>query len=498
MVLAAALLVTGCSTPVKNQQPVAATPTGPVEAAAPGLERFYDQALEWTACGDFECARATVPLDYADPAGATIELALQRARARGGEPIASLLINPGGPGVSGIEFLEPAVTDAISERVTERYDVVGFDPRGVGESAAVRCLDDEAKDELLSTDLDQSSDAGLQEALAVYGEFARACAANTGPLLAHVDTVSAARDLDVLRAALGDESLHYLGYSYGTKLGATYAGLFPERAGRLVLDGAVDPSLSYEQMNLDQAAGFESALRAYVRDCQAGGECPLTGTLEEGLAQISGLVERASRTPLPTQSGRRVTGRLATTGIVYPLYDNELWSVLTQGLTAALREGDGTVLLAIADAYNRRNEDGTFADNSQEAFRAINCLDDAPTADVQSMRAEADRLAEVAPTLGSDWAYGGVICAQWPHPRTGVAAPITAEGAPPIVVIGTTNDPATPYAWSESLADQLSSGVLLTYEGEGHTAYGRSNDCIAEAVDTFLLEGTPPEDGTRC
>jgi hypothetical protein len=265
-----------------------------------------------------------------------------------------------------------------------------------------------------------------------------------------------------------------------------------------VLDGAMDPTLDRSELGLGQARGFESALRAYVRDCQAGDDCPLTGSLEDGLEQVNDLVDQARRNPLGSESGREVTGALTFTGIALALYENALWAPLTEGLTAARREGDGTILLALADLYNNRNEDGTYEGNSTEAFIAVSCLDSVESADPAVMRATAAEVAEAAPTVGRYFGYGGVVCAEWPYPPIGEVGPIAAEGAPPIVVVGTTNDPATPYVWAESLADQLSSGVLLTYEGEGHTAYGRSNDCITAAVDGYLLEGTVPADGTRC
>ncbi|NMR19797.1 alpha/beta hydrolase [Cellulomonas fimi] len=492
-----ALLLAGCTSSPKNQSvvvPPEAPATGAVE---PGLEPFYTQAIEWTACDGFECATAQVPLDYAEPAAGSVELALKRAPAASGTAIGSLLVNPGGPGVAGIDLVDSAV-ETFGEGVLANYDVVGFDPRGVGQSTPIRCLDDQAKDQLISTDVDYSTDAGVAAATAAYAALGAACAANTGPLLGHVDTVSAARDLDVLRAALGDDALTYLGYSYGTLLGATYADLFPDRVGRLVLDGALDPTVTRSELALQQAVGFENALRAYVEDCQAGSQCPLQGGVDDGLAQVEALVERARRNPLQTESGRPLTGSLAFTGIALPLYDDALWGYLTQALTAAIVEDDGSVLLQLADIYNDRNPDGSFSSNSTEAFVAINCLDSASSADLAEMRAEAAEIEAAAPTVGAFFGYGGVTCAAWPYPPTGEPGPTTAEGAPPILVIGTTNDPATPYAWSEALAEQLSSGVLLTYEGEGHTAYGRSNDCILDAVDQFLLAGEVPADGTRC
>jgi len=492
-----ALLLAGCGS-LKHQVGVArvATPSGTSTVEA-GLQPFYDQAIDWKACDKFQCATAKVPIDYADPTAGSIRLALKRASATGGAAIGSLLINPGGPGASGVDLVDRAVT-TVGKDVLAKYDVVGFDPRGVARSNPVKCMDAASTDKLLSADFDYSTDAGIAAAEAAYTAMGKACAANTGPLLAHVDTVSAARDMDVLRAALGDETLTYLGYSYGTALGATYAGLFPHRVGRMVLDGALDPKLSPDELGLGQAAGFEGALRAYVADCQGGAKCPLTGNVDEGLAKIHNLVERARRSPLPTGTDRSLTGTLAFYGIAVTLYDNASWSVLTQALTAALGKNDGSVLLHLADLYNDRNADGTFSSNSTEAFTAINCLDGTSSTDVGDMRAEAAKIEQVAPTLGYFFGYGGVVCAGWPYPPTGKVKPITADGAPPILVVGTTDDPATPYAWAQGLASELSSGVLLTFQGEGHTAYGRSNDCIAAAVDAYLLAGTVPADGKRC
>ncbi|MGV8966044.1 MAG: alpha/beta hydrolase [Cellulomonas sp.] len=497
VVASLALVLVGCSAPKHQATVETAASSGTGEVVDAALQPFYDQTIEWKACGDFECAKAQVPVDYADPASGSLELAVKRAPATGGKPIGSLLINPGGPGASGVQLVDSVVT-TFGKDVLAQYDVVGFDPRGVASSNPVTCLDDAAKDALLSKDFDYATDAGIAAAKAAYTEMGAACEANTGPLLGHVDTVSAARDMDVLRAALGDEKLTYLGYSYGTALGATYAGLFPEKVGRMVLDGALDPALTSAELGLGQAVGFEGALRAYVTDCQGGPACPLTGTPDDGLAQIKELLDRARRSPLPTKTDRTVTGTLAFYGIAVTLYDNASWRYLTQALTTAINDNDGSTLLQLADFYNERNADGSFSSNSTEAFTAVNCLDSASSADPAVMQAEAAQLEAAAPTVGYFFGYGGVICAGWPYPPTGKPGPITADGAPPIVVIGTTNDPATPYQWAENLATELSSGVLLTYEGEGHTAYGRSNACILDAVDAYLLKGTVPAEGTRC
>lgn len=492
LVAVGVLVLTGCTAP-REQTEVTAAPT---TADVQGIDAIYAQELDWQACGDLECATLVVPMDYDQPDGDTIEVAVSRHRASG-DRIGSLLINPGGPGSSGIDALSSIALPRFGSEVVERYDLVGFDPRGVASSTPVTCVDGPEMDALTATDFDFGSDEGLAAAEAAYGELGAACLERTGPVLEHVDTVSAARDMDVLRAVLGDETLNYVGYSYGTQLGATYAAQFPEQVGRLVLDGALDPTLSTLELSQGQASGFENALRAYVADCQAGADCPLDGSVDDGLAQVKTVLDRARRSPLPTGTDRPLTGALAFSGIALPLYDEASWSYLTLGLGAAL-QGDGSVLLQLADLYYDRNADGTYATNSTQAFWAIGCADDRGTTDPAEMRAQAAAIEEVAPTVGYFFGYGGAICAQWPVPEAGGLDDYSAAGAAPIVVIGTTNDPATPYEWAQSLAETLDSGTLLTYEGEGHTAYGRSNACIAGAVDAYLLEGTVPAEGTRC
>lgn len=488
--------LTGCVAP-KHQ---ASTPT-PGESTSgttdPALAPFYDQVLEWTACGDEQCADADVPLDWDDPEGETITIALRRVPASSGSPQGSLLVNPGGPGRSAIDSMS-FFRQQVSREVLAAYDLVAFDPRGVQHSSPVTCVDPAELDEFTSWVPDFATDAGIAEAIERNGEFGRACLERTGDLLAHVDTRSAARDMDVLRSALGDEALTYLGYSYGTELGATYAALYPERVGRLVLDGALDPTLDSGQVAAGQAAGFESALRAYVTDCQAGPSCPLDGDVDAGLTQIGRMFDRVRANPLPTGSDREVTVALAFSGVAAALYTQASWPLLTQALTAAIDRGDGSILIQLSDSYFGRQSDGSYSSNQNEAFSAVLCLDDRPSAEPADMRAAAAEIESVAPTVGEFFAYGGAACADWPAPVVGSLESYAAEGAAPVVVVGTTNDPATPYAWAQSLSTLLSSAVLLTYEGEGHTAYGRSNQCVKSAVDTYLLTGEAPADGTTC
>lgn len=495
LVVLVALGLAGCVAP-KHQ---ASSPTSAATSATsdPTLAAYYDQVLEWTTCGSEQCADATVPLDWEEPEGETITIALRRVPAADGSPVGSLLVNPGGPGRSAIDTVT-FFRQAVSRDVLAAYDLVVFDPRGVQHSSPVTCVDPEELDALTAWVPDLSTDEGIAEAVARNGALGDACLERTGPLLGHVDTRSAARDMDVLRAALGDEALTYLGYSYGTELGATYAALFPERVGRLVLDGAVDPTLDSGQVAAGQAAGFESALRAYVADCLAGASCPLDGDVDDGLAQIGRMFDRIRANPLPTTSGRELTVSLAFSGVAAPLYTQSSWPLLTQALTGAIDKGDGTVLLQLADGYYGRQPDGTYSSNQNEAFSAITCLDERPSADPADMRADAAEIEAVAPTVGEFFAYGGASCAAWPVPSVGPLDSYAAEGAAPILVVGTTNDPATPYAWAQALAELLSSGVLLTYEGEGHTAYGRANRCVKDTVDAYLLTGEVPADDTRC
>ena len=500
--LSAALVLAGCVAPVHQVTPPTTNPSVavPPSSAPAGSEKYYSQQVDWSSCPQGtqadQCATVEVPLDWADPAGATVKLAVARDAATGNDPVGSIFVNPGGPGASAIDFLS-TVDTIMSAEVRDEYDLVAFDPRGVARSAPVTCYDGPQMDELTAADFDLTTDAGVQAQEDAWGAFGKACAANTGDVLGHIDTVSTARDMDVVRALVGDSTLDYLGYSYGTKLGATYAALFPTTVGRMVLDSALDPKVDGDQMSAGQAAGFESALRAYVTDCLGGSRCPLSGSVDDAMAQIKTMLDRTHTAPLPTQSGRRLTAPLAFTGIAYPLYSQSAWPQLTTALRAALG-GDGSVLLALSDAYYDRASDGTYTTNTTEAFSAISCLDLPATTDLAQMRTNAAEIAQAAPTVGEFFSYSGTLCAQWPVPAAGGLSDYSAQGAPPILVIGTTNDPATPYVWAQALASELSSGVLLTHVGEGHGVYGLGNACATSAVDDYFLDGTTPAAGTRC
>ncbi len=479
--------------------PTGTADPGAAEAPAADLQEFYDQTIDWKRCsgeGDFECARVEVPLDYADPEAESIELALLRDPASDPEArIGSLLVNPGGPGAPGTAYAEQAEA-AFRPELTRVYDIVGFDPRGTGSSSPIDCVPDAALDRHLALDPVPDSDAEAEDLLFQMRAFNHGCVERSGDVAAHVSTAEAARDLDILRAVLGEDTLTYFGASYGTQLGATYAELFPERVGRMVLDGGVDVTLDARESTLGQARGFETALRAYVQNCVDAGDCFLGDSVEAGLKRISELLDDLDRKPLPTSDGRKLEPGTAFLGIVTPLYSRQYWSLLDEGLKGAF-DGDGTVLMLLADTYASRGPDG-YLDNSTEAIVAVRCLDDPASVPLKRIPAEFAAFDEAAPTFGRVFAWGLLGCVGYDACSEEKPLDIRGEGAAPILVIGTTRDPATPYEWSVALADQLESGVLLTRDGDGHTGYNVGNECVDEVVDSYLIDGTVPEDGRRC
>lgn len=475
---------------------------GASEPPTPELASFYAQELDWEECrGGSQCARLTVPVDYADPAGDTFELAVLKVPAD--EPdarVGSLVVNPGGPGAPGTSYAEQAGS-VFRSALTDHFDVVGFDPRGTGDSAPVDCLSDAEMDAFLQADPVPDDAAEVDDVVDGLDDFWAGCVANTdggaGGIVAHVTTIEAARDMDVLRAALGEDALTYFGASYGTKLGATYADLFPDKVGRLVLDGAVDVSLDAVSLSLGQASGFERALTAYVDDCLEDDDCFLGDSTQEGLDTITGILADLDQDPLPTRDGRELTAGTGFLGVITPLYNRDYWGYLDQGLEMAM-DGDGTLLQLLADLYASRNQDGSYADNSTEAIYAINCLDDPFAITADEVPERIPDFLEASPTLGEVFAWGLIGCGGIEVESSEPPRRIKAAGAAPIVVVGTTRDPATPYEWAVSLADQLESGVLVSRDGDGHTGYNSGNECVDEAIEDYLVDGTVPEDGLEC
>jgi pimeloyl-ACP methyl ester carboxylesterase len=499
--LASLLVLSACTVPFlppPTAQPSTSTVDPSIAASAPeGLEKYYSQSVEWSSCEDgFHCGKVQVPKDYANPAAGDITLSVIKLPSTGNK-LGSILVNPGGPGGSGVDFVKDAGNTHFTEKLRANYDVVGFDPRGVGRSAPVTCMTDAERDAAREKVFRKNTDEGLAAALAFNKSFAEQCAQQTGDVLGHIDTVSAAKDLDVLRAVSNDAKLNYLGFSYGTFLGSTYASLFPDNVGRVVLDGAVDPAISNEELTAGQAVAFEKALHTYVASCQQQQQCPLSGSVDNGVQEIRELITAVDQNPQTAKDGRLVTANDFVNGLILPLYNDQSWPALTQALDSAF-SGDVSQMMRLADLGADREPNGTYSSNSAFAFQAINCLDYPMVTDTAAMRAEEVRLMQESPTFGAFFAYGGVTCKDWPYPSTRNPAPVEYNGSAPIVVVGTTGDPATPLQWSQSLRKQLENASLVTWEGEGHTAYGRANSCVSTAVDDYFVDGKLPQDGLKC
>ena len=487
LVIGAILTVRGSS----NEVPKPA-PTHPLRA-------FYAQTPTWTDCGDgFQCTTINVPLDYANPGGKSISIALNRLPATNqSRRLGSLLVNPGGPGGSGLDYARGA-NQIVSDSILERYDLVGFDPRGVGQSSPIRCLSDREEDQVAAIDQSPNDKYEMETLVFAAKLLGQRCKEVAGDSLAFMGSEEVARDMDVMRAVLGDKKLNYLGKSYGTYLGAIYADLFPKKVGRLVLDGAVDPNLTESQVGLAQAVGFETALDAFAKNCVRFEGCPIGNSAKDVRAKVAGFVAQLDRYPLKTDETRRLTQSLGILGIVSALYDQEYgWPILEEGLSEGF-SGDGTILLNLADQYLDRDENGKYLDNSNDIAYIVGCHDRRGDVSVAQSKKDAYQFSKVAPIFGPYLAWSMLPCEYWPVKPDPYRAPIRARGANPVLVVGTIRDPATPYKWAQSLATQMTSARLLTWNGDGHTAYARGSACIDSSVDSYLLYGALPPSGKTC
>jgi pimeloyl-ACP methyl ester carboxylesterase len=473
----------------------------PASQAPTTLAGYYAQKLHWTPCDNgFQCARLLVPFDYGRPAWKRFSLpVIKLPAADPGRRIGSLVVNPGGPGESGVQYAEQA-RSAIAPAVLDRFDVLGFDPRGVGGSQpAVHCMSGPQLDRYFTTDDTPDTPAQLARLVSESKLFARECGQHAAALLPYISSRSAARDLDVLRAALGDRKLTYLGKSYGTYLGAWYAQLFPRHVRALVLDGALNPDATSTDINITQGEGFEVALRSFTANCMRLAGCPLGrgSDVSAGIARLQGLLDRATRTPLANDlgDGRPANGSLLLEGVVAALYTKAYWPVLTRALKSAFG-GDGTLLIELADSLMQRSPNGSYT-NLADANMAINCLDRPWPHALSAWRSIASRAAKAAPQFGASIVWGSLACAYWPV-KSEPLPKITATGAPPILVVGTTRDPATPYRWAQALARELKSGVLLGWNGDGHTAYRMGSSCVDAIVNSYLISRALPRSGTVC
>ncbi len=449
--------------------------------------------------GGFRCATLRVPLDYADPAGKKIGIARIKAPATGpGRRLGSLLFNFGGPGGSGVDVLAQAAGQYAE--LGARYDLVAFDPRGVGRSAPVTCVGDRRMDQIAARD--DSPDTPAEEKALIDGraDYARRCAARSGDLLPHVGTLNAARDMELIRAALGDEKLHYFGVSYGTWLGAAYARQFPDRVGRAVLDAAVDTRTGDADRALQRAAAFERALRRFGAACARLGpkHCPMGGDGPSVAASVGRFLDGLDRRPVPASGRRALTQSLGLTAVAAGLYSRDAWPYLAQGLVDAIKRDDGSLLLMLADANNGRRDDGTYA-NLTAANIAITCADGGARHTPAEIRRLLPRFRAASPVFGTSMAWSLMRCADWPVRGDAAAREVSAPSAAPMLVIGNTGDPATPYPWAPALAAQLGGrAALLTLDGEGHGAYDTGDPCVRRTVHSYLLRGVVPEEGAAC
>jgi pimeloyl-ACP methyl ester carboxylesterase len=502
------LAVSGCTSSSGDgaAEPSASTSSAPAEPEA--------AEIAWTDCDAeiselvagspgserdlaFECGRTEVPISYDEPQGATLPLFLVRARLAGQtDRIGSLVINPGGPGGSGADA---AIGSALTlpEDVLRRFDVVGFDPRGVGLSTPVECIPADLKDRVTAADPRPTTPEQMDEAFALQQEVADGCAEEYGDALGTFNTVDTARDMDLLRQSLGDEQLTYLGYSYGTTLGSTYAELFPDRVRALVLDAAVDPDDDPRAEAEQQATSLEGSFDAFAANCVGlVSGCPLG---PDPRRFVEELLDQAATTPIPSAAPgetRQATPGLISTAILAGLYDTASWPQLAQGLAAA-RNGDAQQLFSLADAYTGRLQDGTYT-NLIDANLAINCADTDPETAVpeEEIRTLATDWGQRFPLFGAGSAVGLRTCQVWEAERTPIPER-DAEGAAPILVIGNAGDPVTPLPGAVDMAEDLASGVLLTWQGQGHTAYPKT-DCVTGAVNAYLIDLVVPQDGLTC
>lgn len=502
-----------------NQNKVTVAHSADPLPGKPTKDQFYSQPLNWRQCevseitsngvsaprdiDKYQCASLTAPLDWDNLDGNQITLALAIHRADQSEGKA-LFFNLGGPGGAAVSSITSQVNSSLGNGLVGAFDIVALDPRGVGASTPVRCMSDEDRDkQAAGTGSDKDPNATpaqlIEQAKKDSADLAKGCQDLSGNLYKHVDTVNAAKDFDMVRALLGQDKFNYLGYSYGTFLGATYAGLFPTNVGRMVLDGAVDPAVQGDDLAAMQMRGFEASLRHWVEDCQAGRNCPLTGDADAGMRKMKAFFDSLENSPLETSDANRpLTRNLAMSAVIGLLYSTETYSILTQAMTSALNSNDGSMLLYVADLLNERNKDGSYASNSMDAIVAINSLDYSPVGNADQWTKGYETLKSELLVFGEEAGFTSASLEGWPTSHA-KRQPISAQGAPPIMVVGTTHDPATPYVMSQNLAKELSSGVLVTWDGWNHTAYSKSGSkCVATAVEGYFLRNVVPAADIQC
>ena len=458
------------------------------------LSGYYAQEITWQSCNqDFQCATLAVPIDYAKLSTGTFEIALLKYEARTSKKLGSLIVNPGGPGGSGVDYAY-AAEYIFSSAILDRYDIVGFDPRGVSRSAPIRCLNDKELDANNNSDSKPDTEKEFQQILIDTQKYVEICKDKNKHLTSY-GTANVARDMDILREAVGDKQLNYMGKSYGTYLGTLYAHFFPEKVGRIVLDGAVDPTISNFQQTLTQAVSFDQAFSSFSKDCTSKKNCPLPKGKDAAIAEMKKLFAQGAKKPLPIKSSNRsLSETMMVLGTASAMYDSATgWPKLRKAITEAQR-GFGDKFLELADGYTGRQSDGKYPNNEFDSGTVIDCLDVDEPRTVAQIKRDAEAYAQQAPLFGPYLAYGGLTCKYFGLSQEVDIAPTKTTSS--IVIVGTTGDPATPYEWAQGLNKLLTNSVLVSLTGEGHTGQGQGNSCVDEQIDDFYLTGKVPTTST--
>jgi pimeloyl-ACP methyl ester carboxylesterase len=448
------------------------------------LGAYYTQELQWQSCYEnYECTDLLVPIDYTNLSTGTFNISVLKYPTTNREKLGSLIVNPGGPGGSGVDYAY-AAEYLFSPAILNAYDIVGFDPRGVSRSEPIICLTDKELDTNYLSDAKPDNEKEFAQTLIESKKFIQQCEEKNEHLTSF-STANAARDMDILRQAVGDKQLNYMGKSYGSFLGTLYAQFFPDKVGRMVLDGAVDPTISDFQQGLTQAVGFDKAFAAFITDCSKRSDCPLPRDKTAAIDEMKKILSQLEKKP-----NERLSESLALLGTASALYDSATGWPKLRAAIKAVKQGKAGKLLELADDYTGRTEDGNYTTNEFDSGAIIDCLDFADNRSVEQMKVDAQAFAKQAPLFGPYLAYGGLVCQYFETPEATEVLPI--KSANPIVIIGTTGDPATPYEWAQGLHKILTNSVLISLTGDGHTGQGQGNKCVDGQVDDFYLENKTP------
>jgi len=493
LAVAGSLSLASCS----SGQPTVAVPSPVItRAVASNLEVYYEQKVKWTDCGGATCAKVKVPLDYKNPGSGSTTLAVTKVPAQG-DSQGALFVNPGGPGGSGFDYAKSA-RQTLSEAVNEYFDIIGVDPRGVSKSEPVNCLTDQQQDVLGAA----NSYPQTPEQIRVIQRLAKlpgvGCVTFASPRFKHMSTENVARDFDIVRAVVKNESFNFLGESYGTAVGARYAQLFPDRVGRMVLDGILPVDLDLTAVTKAQAVGFEEAFTNFAADCSTHDDCPYPGNAKQVALKIQNFLKSLDASPIKVGS-RELNSSLASRSVFSYLYfPAGDYPQLRSALDDAVNHHNGAPLLTLLDSRAGRQPDGHYAGNSTSAFYAVTCIDRQYAGTVDEVTALAKQWQSVAPTFGASLAWGMLPCSSWPALGPAPTKKMTFEKISPVLVVATSHDPATPAAWAKRLTSQVPNSRLLTWDSYNHTAYRQGSGCIDEAVDRYFLSGTLPEANLKC